>query len=63
MISERERVRRAAVLADGRHSARLAGGDVTSAFLADAQDYVNGLIDVDELLHRTQRRYGVEEKD
>ena len=56
MISERERARRAAALADGRHSAHLSGGDVTPAFLADAQDYVDGLISVGELLRRTKRR-------
>ena len=59
MIDEREKARRRAVFEDGIHSAYLDGGMVSDAFRADAEEYINGLIDTDELLKRTQRRYGV----
>ena len=59
MIDEREKARRRAVFEDGVHSAYLDGGMVTDAFRADAEEYINGIIDTDELLKRTQIRYGV----
>ena len=59
MIDEREKARRRAAFEDGVHSAYLDGGMVTDAFRADAEEYINGIIDLDELLIRTQRRYGL----
>ena len=59
MIDEREKARRRAAFEDGVHSAYLDGGMVTDAFRADAEEYINGIIDLDELLNRTQRRYGL----
>lgn len=59
MIDEREKARRRAAFEDGVHSAYLDGGMVTDAFRADAEEYINGIIDPDELLKRTQRRYGL----
>lgn len=59
MIDERERARRRAVFEDGIHSAYLDGGMVSDEFRADAEEYINGFIDTDEILKRTQRRYGV----
>jgi hypothetical protein len=59
VIDEREKARRRAAFEDGIHSAYLDGGMVTDAFRADAEEYINGIIDTDELLKRTQRRYGI----
>ena len=59
MIDEREKARRRAAFEDGVHSAYLDGGMVTDAFRADAEEYINGSIGLDELLKRTQRRYGL----
>lgn len=59
MIDEREKARRRAAFEEGIHSAYLDGGMVTDAFRADAEEYINGIIDTDELLKRTQRRYGI----
>ncbi|NEG78500.1 hypothetical protein GFD22_05860 [Bifidobacterium avesanii] len=50
---------RTADVAEVIHSAHLEGGDVTQAFRDDARDYVDGNIDVRELLDRTRRRYGL----
>jgi len=41
------------------HSAELEGLTVSPASLADAQEYVRGDIDVDELGRRVRARYGV----
>lgn len=49
MIDEREKARRRAAFEDGIHSAYLDGGMVTEAFRADAEEYINGIIDLDEL--------------
>ncbi len=46
MIDEREKARRRAAFEDGVHSAYLDGGMVTDAFRADAEEYINGIIDV-----------------
>jgi hypothetical protein len=59
VIDEREKARRRAAFEDGIHSAYLDGGMVTDVFRADAEEYINGIIDIDELLKRTQRRYGL----
>ena len=54
-----ERNRRAALVAEGIHSAQLEGGDVTENYQRDAQEYINGTITATQLLRRTQRRYGI----
>ena len=50
---------RAASVAEATQSAELAGLTVSPASLADAQEYVRGDIDVDELGRRVRARYGV----
>ena len=42
------------------NSARLEGGDVTPQWKSDANEYIEGLIDLGELRHRTRARYGLE---
>ena len=54
-----ERTRRAIALRDGMHSAELEGGRVTDAFRRDAQDYVDGSIDLQGLLDRLNQRYAM----
>lgn len=50
---------RAASLAEATHSAALEGLTIGPATRADAEEYVQGDIDVDELVRRVQARYGV----
>ncbi|WP_369343273.1 hypothetical protein [Bifidobacterium fermentum] len=59
MIDEREKACRRAAFKDGIHSAYLDGGMVSDAFRAGAEEYINGIIDTEELRKRIQRRYGV----
>ena len=54
-----ERTRRALALRDGRHSAELEGGHVTDTFQQDAQEYVDGSIDLQGLLDRLNQRYAM----
>ncbi|MFT8663348.1 MULTISPECIES: hypothetical protein [Bifidobacterium] len=63
MIDEREKARRRAAFEDGIHSAYLDGGMVTDAFRADAEEYVNGLIDLDEMHKRLRNRYGIKSNE
>ncbi|OZG62531.1 hypothetical protein BLEM_1077 [Bifidobacterium lemurum] len=51
--------RRAENLSLAVHSSEMEGGMVSSEFLRDAKDYVNGLIDEDGLVARTRARYGL----
>ena len=60
MIDEREKALRRAAFEDGIHSAYLDGGMVTDAFRADAEEYINGIIDLDEMHKRLRTRYGIE---
>jgi hypothetical protein len=60
MISQQEQARRRAAFEDGIHSAYLDGGMVTDAFRADAEEYINGIIDLEEIHKRLQRRYDSE---
>ncbi|OOC52491.1 MULTISPECIES: antitoxin VbhA family protein [Nocardiopsis] len=41
------------------HSGEMEGFTVTAAFRRDADAYVAGAIDVDDLVERTRRRYGL----
>lgn len=50
---------RAASVAEATQSAELEGLTVSPASLADAQEYVRGAIDVDELGRRVRARHGV----
>lgn len=59
MIDDREKARRRAAFEDGVHSAYLDGGMVTDAFRADAEEYINGIIDLEEMRKRLRKRYGV----
>lgn len=54
-----ERTRRALALRDGIHTAELEGGHVPITFQRDAQDYVDGFIDLQGLLDRLNQRYGM----
>ena len=60
MIIQQEQARRRAAFEDGIHSAYLDGGMVTEAFRADAEEYINGIIDLEEIHKRLQRRYDSE---
>ena len=60
MISQQERARRRAAFEDGIHSAYLDGGMVTDAFRTDAEEYINGIIDLEEMHKRLRHRYGSE---
>ena len=60
MIDEREKARRRAALEDGIHSAYLDGGMVSDAFRADAEEYINGIIDLEGMHKRLRTRYGIE---
>ena len=57
MIGQQEQARRRAAFEDGIHSAYLDGGMVTEAFRADAEEYINGIIDLEEMHERLRRRY------
>lgn len=59
-ISESAVRRRAESVGLSVQSVRLEGGDVTRAFMRDAEEYVRGAIGSAELLSRTRRRYGLE---
>lgn len=63
---ERSRAARAARntrnLALAIHSAEMEGGHVSDAFLYEARDYANGLIDAATLGRRVRARYGLVEK-
>lgn len=47
-------------VAEATHSLEMEGLCVTAATRTDAQDYIEGLIDSDELVFRTRARYGLE---
>lgn len=53
---QQERARR---VAEALHSVRMEGLSVTDATYADAELYVAGAIDADELVDRTRGRYGL----
>lgn len=60
-ISDAERARRRRSVDLSRTSAALEGQRVTPATQRDQEDYVAGLIDLDELGSRVRGRYGVAE--
>lgn len=41
------------------HSSEMEGGGPSPEFMADAKDYLAGLIDESDLLNRTRCRYGL----
>lgn len=55
--TEAERVRR---VAEAIHSGEMEGLRVSAAGRADAQEYIVGLIDSDELVARARARYGLD---
>lgn len=57
-LTAAERERR---VAEAIHSIEMEGLSVSQASQADAQDYVDGLIDSDELVARARMRYGLKE--
>ena len=59
MISQQEKDHRRAAIRDGLHSAYLEGGMVSDAFRADAEEYISGIIDLEEMHKRIQPRYGI----
>ena len=56
-ITEAERERR---VADAIHSGEMEGLSVSPAGRADAQEYIAGRIDSDELVARARARYGLD---
>jgi hypothetical protein len=57
-ISPAERARRFA-LEQAEHSGEMEGLHVDPATRADAQEYIAGRIEIDELVARTRARYGL----
>ena len=57
-VTAAERERR---VAEAIHSIEMEGLSVSQASQADTQDYVDGLIDSDELVARARMRYGLKE--
>lgn len=55
--TEAERARR---VAEAIHSVQMEGLDVSPAGRADAQEYIAGRIDSDELVARARARYGLD---
>lgn len=55
--TEAERARR---VAEAIHSGEMEGLDVSPAGRADAQEYIAGRIDSDELVARARARYGLD---
>lgn len=56
---DRRAAERSRRLLEAIHSVEMAGLRVTADTYADADDYVDGLIDSDELVARTRARYGL----
>ena len=50
---------RARHVAEGIHSAEMEGLSLSPAMLADAELYIAGHIDADQLVERTRQRYGL----
>lgn len=50
---------RFAHVAESAHSGEMEGFSVTPETRADADSYINGAIDADELVARTRARYGL----
>ncbi len=57
MTMQAERARR---VAEAVHSGEMEGLDVTPAGREDAQEYIAGRIDSDELVARARSRYGLD---
>ena len=57
--AESERARRASKVAESIHSGEMEGLSVTEEFRLDAEDYVAGRIDSQELVARTRARHGL----
>lgn len=53
------RERRSEVLEQATHSSRMEGLETSAEFKSDAQAYVDGTIDLDELGRRTRVRHGL----
>lgn len=51
---------RAEIIAFGIHLNEMEGARPTPQALADADDYIKGFINADELVARTRKRYGLE---
>ncbi|MCF2573291.1 hypothetical protein [Brevibacterium sp. UCMA 11754] len=50
---------RAAHVAESAHSGEMEGFSVTTETQADAESYIDGAIDADELVARTRARHGL----
>ena len=59
IITEAERAERERRVEDAIHSNEMEGLHVNADTLADADDYVAGRIDSDELVARARARYGL----
>lgn len=56
-VVDTERERRADALEQATHSSRMEGLETSAEFKSDAQAYVDGTIDLDEVGRRTRARY------
>lgn len=56
-ISAQERARRQAIVDAARHSSELEGGRSSDHARADQDAYVEGLLELDELLRRVRERH------
>lgn len=59
ITAETVQAERARRVAEAIHSGQMEGLDVSPSGRADAQDYVAGRIDSDELVARARARYGL----
>ena len=59
LISEAEQAERQRHVEDAIHSGEMEGLHVDPSTLADADEYVAGVIDSDELVARARARYGL----
>ncbi|MBD8535686.1 hypothetical protein IFT89_11340 [Plantibacter sp. CFBP 13570] len=58
-ITAAERDARRRDVAAAAHSSAMEGLEATAEYRADAEAYVDGQFDVDELVRRTRARYGL----
>lgn len=59
-ISPVERSRRAGIALEAKHSIEMEGGYLSDAALHDMQSYIDGTINIAELVQLTRKRYGLE---
>ena len=58
-LTNTEREKRARAVSEAEHSGAMEGLEVSPGSRADAAEYVEGAIDIDELRRRTKRLHGL----